>query len=437
MKHDGINTFEFSILILLSILSMYGILSSNDLLGIYLCIEMQSLSFYVLAAYNRTSEFSTEAGLKYFVLGVFSSGLLLFGSSLLYGFSGTTNFEELMCIFINSEFSSFFYTSGLAIGLLFLTLAFLFKLAAVPFHLWAPDVYEGSMTTVTILFSTLPKIVTITLIIRLFFQIFFGFSYPWYTLLIISSIFSIVWGCLASLNEVKFKRFMAFSGMNHVGYLFIGICAGGIGSFEQSIQSVQSVFFYLFVYMTMVIGTFTIFLSLRKGKVENNGSKKSSLFLKKPSIHRISELTQSSNQPEITHSRHTLPKYISDLNGKLNLNNPTLALTLSLIMFSFAGIPPFAGFFSKVYLIFTAIEASLPILAVIGLLASVLSAFYYLRFVKTLYFSALPEWSFFLPMAREHALILALVLFIIIFFVLFPAPLNLASFYMGLVSLAI
>jgi proton-translocating NADH-quinone oxidoreductase chain N len=383
IKREAINAFEYIILIVLSTCSMLFLISSADFISMYLAIEMQSLCFYVLAASKRESEFSTEAGLKYFLLGAFSSGLLLFGCSLIYGFTGITNFSECAKLFTCGAEDMVAATSSLhacVLGMIFICAGFLFKLTAVPFHMWAPDVYEGAPTSITAFFSITPKAAILAVFVRIFMESFYDFMDPWQKVLIVSSVASMILGAFAAMSQNKIKRLLAYSSIGHVGYLLVGFCCG-------TIQGLQALFIYLVIYMVMTINIFAIVLSpIRSERL----------------------------------------KYTTDL-AFLAKTNPLLALTLSITIFSMAGIPPLAGFYSKAYLFFAALSSSLYSLAVIGVLTSVISCFYYIRIVKIMYFETPKTWCSFSRLARENSLALAITLFFILFFIYYPSPLYLVT----------
>lgn len=346
LKYNRINSFEFTLLILLSILGMLLLISSYDLLSLYLNIELMSLSFYILAAYKRNSEFSSEAGLKYFILGAFSSGLLLFGSSILYGFTGMTNFEDIakLNLRISSSLdviSSLAY-NGVFIGILFIATALLFKIAAAPFHMWSPDVYEGSPTPATAFFSTVPKIALLTLFIRLFFYTFYDFLSLWQELFLICSVISMIWGSIAALSQKRIKRLIAYSGIVNVGYMLLGLASG-------TSTSILGLILYLIIYVIMTIGFFSFILGTQK------------------------------------HKTNSLNVYTMDLINMGKTNN-ILSMGLVLILFSLIGLPPLAGFFGKMYLFLAAINSELYVTAIIGVLSSVVAAFYYIRIIKLMYF---------------------------------------------------
>jgi proton-translocating NADH-quinone oxidoreductase chain N len=392
IKQESVNAFEYIILVLLSTCSMLFLISSADFISLYLAVELQSLCFYVLAALKRNSEFSTEAGLKYFLLGAFSSGLLLFGCSLIYGFTGVTNFSELGKIFTGGTLDILASTSSLPaceLGMVFLLVGFLFKTTAAPFHMWSPDVYEGAPTGVTAFFMITPKAAIFAVFLRVFFVGFYDFFVPWQKILIICSLLSLIVGTLSALSQTKIKRLLAWSSIGHVGYLLAGFACG-------TIEGVQALLIYLFVYIFMNINLFAIVLcSMRRDST--SGIK---------SVPRM--------------------KYITDL-AFLAKTNPLLALTFTITMFSMAGIPPLAGFYSKAFLFFATMSSNLYVLAIGGVLASVLSCFYYIRLVKIMYFEAPKTWCSFSRIPRENALALAISLFIILLLMAYPSPLNLLT----------
>jgi proton-translocating NADH-quinone oxidoreductase chain N len=397
IKQQSINHFEYIILIMLSTTSMLFLISSADFISMYLAIELQSLCFYVLAACKRNSEFSTEAGLKYFLLGAFSSGILLFGCSMIYGFTGITNFSDLAKLFTfkNAMFdsllgSSFLFkeTALLAIelGMIFILVGFLFKLTAVPFHMWVPDVYEGAPTSVTAFFQITPKISFLAVFVRLFVESFYDLMVPWQTILIFCSLASMIVGALAALSQNKIKRLLAFSSIGHIGYLLVAICCG-------TMEGLQALWIYLVIYMVMTINVFAFILSPLKRSFTQ-------------SIQRI--------------------KYTNDL-AMLAKTNPVLAFTLTVTLFSMAGIPPLAGFFSKAFLFFAAMGSGMYVLAIVGVLTSVVSCFYYIRIVKTMYFQVPKSWCSFSRVSRETSLVLGFTLFFLLFFIVYPSPLLLTS----------
>ena len=389
LEQEKLNGFEFPILILLSTASMLFLISSADFLSMYLAIEFQSLCFYVLAAFKRNSEFSTEAGLKYFLLGVFSSGLLLFGCSLLYGFTGLVDFGGIAHIFSGvavdtGEDMAGYYGSQL--GMVFLFIGFLFKLTAVPFHMWAPDVYEGSPMAVTAFFSIVPKASFLFVFTRLLYQSFFDFLAEWQTLLILSSLCSMILGSFSGLAQQKIKRLFAYSGIGHVGYLLIALSCG-------SVESLQALVVYLVIYMIMTLNLFTVLL----------------IPVRRSEFSEVSRI-----------------KYTTDL-ALLGKTNPLLAGSFAIGLFSLAGIPPLAGFYSKAFLFWTALNSSQYLLALVGILTSVISCFYYIRLIKIMYFETPKEWISFAPVSKAGSLVLGLTTLFLLFFMIYPSPLSLAS----------
>jgi proton-translocating NADH-quinone oxidoreductase chain N len=256
-KFENLNCFEYVILMILAVTGMMLVVSSYDLIAMYLAIELQSFCMYIIASLKRESEFSTEAGLKYFILGAFSSGLLLFGCSLLYGFTGTTNYQQLFQIFSTIDKTSELEVSNaIILGVLFVLVGMLFKLSAAPFHLWAPDVYEGAPTSVTAFFAIVPKIAILSLVVRLFSYVFYGLLLPWQEVLILCAIASMIIGTLGALWQTKIKRLLAYSGIGHIGYMLIGISTG-------SIEGIYATFFYVIIYIIMTVATFSILISIR------------------------------------------------------------------------------------------------------------------------------------------------------------------------------
>jgi NADH-quinone oxidoreductase subunit N len=312
---------------------MMVMISSNDLIVFYMGLELQSLALYVLATFNRNNLKSSEAGLKYFVLSALSSGLLLYGCSLIYGFSGSTNFE-----IIASELDSNEY--ALTFGIVFILVGLAFKISAVPFHMWAPDVYEGSPTTVTLFFTMVPKIAALTVFIRFLYVPFLELIDQWQMILVFLSIASMLFGAIAAIGQKNIKRLIAYSSIGHIGYALAGVASA-------SNDGIQSSVIYLTIYIVMNLGFFSCLLMLRR----------------------------NDNYYES----------IDDLSG-LSKNHPILSFSLLVILFSLAGIPPLAGFFAKFYIFKAVIEQSMYFLAIVGLLSTVIAAFYYLRIIKIIYF---------------------------------------------------
>lgn len=348
----------------------------------YLAIELLSLPLYGLAALKSRSLLSTEAGLKYFILGAFSSGLLLFGCSLLYGFTGTTNYQQLFQVFSTIDKTvDIEVSNAIILGVLFILVGMLFKLSAAPFHLWAPDVYEGAPTSVTAFFAIVPKIAILSLVVRLFSYVFYGLLLPWQEVLILCSLLSMIVGTLGALWQKKIKRLLAYSGIGHIGYMLIGISTG-------SIEGIYATFFYVIIYIVMTVATFSILLSIRR---QGNLSKL---------------------------------KYLNDLSG-LFVSNPQLALAFSIIMFSMCGVPPLAGFFSKMFIFISAINMEMYFLAIIGVMTSVIASFYYIRIIKLMFFDSTTKINNLSPISKENSLFLsACCLFLMTFFV-WPTPLAL------------
>ncbi len=372
---NGLGRFEFPILMVIAALGMCLMVSANDLISLYMGLELQSLSLYVVAAFRRDSQRSSEAGLKYFVLGALASGMLLYGASLIYGFTGTTNFNV-----IASEIADGDVSVGLIFGLVFLTAGLAFKISAVPFHMWTPDVYEGAPTPATTFLASAPKIAAMALFARAVVVPFGSITDQWQQILTFIAIASMVLGAFAAIGQSNIKRLMAYSSIGHMGFALVGLAAG-------TEAGVKGVLVYLVAYVVMTLGTFACILSMRRteGAVET----------------------------------------IDDLAG-LSQTRPHMALALAILMFSLAGIPPFGGFFAKFFVFAAAIDQGLYVLAVIGFLASVVGAFYYIRIVKLMYFDDPAEG--FLPMPRElGAVLTASTLIITFFFLLLPVLLDSAG----------
>jgi NADH-quinone oxidoreductase subunit N len=337
LRAEKIERFEYYVLILLATTGMMVMASANDLMTLYLGLELQSLALYVVAAFARDNLRSTEAGLKYFVLGALASGLTLYGSSLIYGFAGTTQFRGIAQVLSGGD-----APVGLLVGLCFLSAGLAFKISAVPFHMWTPDVYEGAPTPVTAFFSIAPKIAAIGLLLRVMGGPFGAMDGQWRQIIILLAVGSMLLGAFAAIGQRNIKRLMAYSSIGHVGYALVGLAAGGEDGF-------RAVLVYMAIYLFMNAGTFACILAMRR-----NGQGVES---------------------------------IDDLAG-LASRDPAMALALAVFMFSMAGIPPLAGFFGKLYVFLAAVQAGLWTVAIIGVLASVVSAFYYLRIIKVMYFDA-------------------------------------------------
>ena len=333
LKIFKIFKIEYPILILTSVLGMMIMISSNDLMVFYMGLELQSLSLYVLATFNRDQLKSSEAGLKYFVLSALSSGLLLYGCSLIYGFSGSMNFD-----LISKELNSNEYV--LTFGIVFILVGLAFKISAVPFHMWAPDVYEGSPTSVTLFFTMVPKIAALTVFIRFLYVPFLNLIDQWQMIIIFLSIASMLFGAIAAIGQTNIKRLIAYSSIGHVGYTLAGLATG-------TNEGIQSSIIYICIYVIMNLAFFSCLLMLKR----------------KDQYHED----------------------IDDLSG-LSKNHPLLSLSMLVVLFSLAGIPPLAGFFAKFYIFIAVVEQSMYFLAIVGLLSTVVAAFYYLRIIKIIYF---------------------------------------------------
>ncbi len=330
---NKLDKFEYPIIILLSILGMFFMVSANDLILFYLGLELQSLSLYILATIDRDNLKSTESGIKYFVLSALSSGLLLYGCSLLYGFTGSTNFD-LISNQLNKE------NTGAVFAMVFILVGLAFKISAVPFHMWTPDVYEGAPTSITSYFAVVPKVAGLALLIKFMFIPFSNILLEWQTIIIFISIASMILGAVAAMVQKNIKRLLAYSSIGHIGYALAGVSTGVISGYESAIT-------YISIYVIMNIGAFSCLYLLKKdGQYKEN---------------------------------------ISDLSG-ISKKNPILSIALLIILFSLAGIPPLGGFFAKFYVFLAVLEQQMYTLAIIGLLTTVLSAFYYLKIIKTIYF---------------------------------------------------
>lgn len=424
LKKESLNAFEYHILILLSTSSMLFMISSYDFLSLYLTLEYQSLCFYVLAACKRNSEFSTEAGLKYFLLGAFSSGILLFGISLIYGFTGITHFEELAQLCTSGDTT---HPAGILLGILFIAVGLLFKLTAAPFHMWAPDVYEGAPTSVTAYFSVVPKIALLALFIRLFYYAGpFGAvgnaemqgSAPLEQILILCSIASMFIGAFSALSQQKIKRLFAYSSIGHIGYMFMGLISGNR-------EGLESIIVYLVIYIMMTVNVFALLLSLR--------AKTLSLLTESQTNKKTTSAPLKFLLSEEKKEGSSQLRYISDL-SLLAKTNPLLAFTFTMTLFSMAGIPPLAGFCGKFFVFFSALSSSFYILAFVGIFTSVVSCFYYIRLIKIMYFEKetqnpghLQPINSFEPIDKMKSLVLGFTLFFNLFFLLYPSPLFLVA----------
>tara|TARA_Y100001970_G_scaffold273539_1_gene371902 strand:- start:106 stop:1551 length:1446 start_codon:yes stop_codon:yes gene_type:complete len=329
------SAFEFPVLILFSTLGMALMVSANDLVSLYLAIELQSLPLYVLATFNRNDSFSSESGVKYFILGALSSGLLLYGSSLIYGFTGSIFLNEISQLIAPSN------QLGITFGLAFLLAGIIFKISAVPFHMWAPDVYQGAATPVTSFFASVPKMAAMIILIRILYVPFDTFITSWSQIIIFVSFSSILLGSVVAIWQSNIKRLIAYSSIAHMGFATLALSTGNK-------SDIESILIYMIIYVVANIGFFSCLINIQN-KTEKNIDN------------------------------------ISDLAG-LSVNNPSLAISIALYMFSFAGIPPLAGFFAKYYVFMSLVNEGLILLATFALIASVIGAFYYIRFVKVMFF---------------------------------------------------
>jgi NADH-quinone oxidoreductase subunit N len=374
-REQGIARFEYPVLMLFAVVGMMGMASATNLMTLYLSLELQSLALYVMAAFARDELRSSEAGLKYFVLGALASGLLLYGISLVYGFSGSMDYGVLLHALASPAEAS----PGMIVGVVFVIVGLAFKSAAAPFHMWTPDVYEGAPTPVTAFLSTAPKIAAIALFVRAMIQPFGHLLISWQILIEIISITSMILGALAAIGQTSIKRLMAYSSIGHVGYALIGLAVG-------TEVGIRGVLVYLIVYIFMSAGIFACIIAMRR--------------------------------------RGRALERIDDLSG-LARTDPALALAIAVFMFSMAGIPPLSGFFGKLYVFLAAVQAGLWALAIIGVLSSVVAAYYYLRVVKVMYFDApVPAFD-----RRPSALsfVGAVTGLFTLFFFLFPGPLVAAA----------
>jgi NADH-quinone oxidoreductase subunit N len=364
--------FEYPILILLATTGMLMLISAADLIALYLGLELMSLALYVVAAINRDSARSSEAGLKYFILGALSSGMLLYGASLVYGFTGTVTFVGIAKAANPGSI-------GLVMGLVFLFAGFCFKVSAVPFHMWTPDVYEGAPTPITAFFAAAPKVAGIAMFVRTTIVAFPGIVPEWQQIVVFVSIASMALGAFAAIGQRNIKRLMAYSSIGHMGFALVGLAAA-------TSDGVEGVLVYMAIYLAMTLGTFAVILAMR----------------------RDGQMVEE----------------IGDLSG-LAHTNPTMAFFLAMLLFSLAGIPPLAGFFAKFYVFLAAIKAGLIVLAVIGVVTSVVGAYYYLTIVKIMYFDE-PAKAF-APMAYELKIVLAITGLFNLLFIVYPGPLIAAA----------
>ena len=373
MQNENLARFEVPVLMVLAAVGMGMMISANDLISLYMGIELQSLALYVLAAIKRDSLRATEAGLKYFVLGALSSGMLLYGASLIYGFSGTTNFTGIAAAFTTENGV---LPLAQVVGMVFLLAGLAFKISAVPFHMWTPDVYEGAPTPMTAFFAAAPKLAGMAVFLRVVISAFPDALVAWQQIIIFISIASMVLGAFAAIGQTNIKRLMAYSSIGHMGFALVGFAAG-------SEDGVTAVILYMTLYGIMTLGAFACILSMRRdsGMVEQ--------------IKSLSGLSQV---------------------------RPFMALCLAILMFSLAGIPPLAGFFGKLFVFHAAIDAGLYGLCVLGVLSSVVGAYYYLRIVKIMYLDP-PADEANDPMPRELSIIAGLFAGVCLVFFVYPSPL--------------
>ncbi|OYW54791.1 MAG: NADH-quinone oxidoreductase subunit N [Hyphomicrobium sp. 32-62-53] len=364
--------FEIPVIVLLSTIGMFMMVSANDLISLYLGLELMSLALYVLAAVRRDSLRSSESGLKYFVLGALSSGMLLYGASLIYGFTGTTSFTALAAALKDGAGAQ---NVGLIVGLVFLLVGLAFKISAVPFHMWTPDVYEGAPTPVTAFFAGAPKVAAVALLLRVLHDAFPGMLFQWQQIIVFLSVASMLLGSFAAIGQTSIKRLLAFSSIANVGFILIGLAAG-------TEYGVSSVLIYLAIYVVMTLGSFAVVLAMRR--------------------------------------KDEMDETIQSLAGLSQTNLP-MAVAFAALLFSMAGIPPLAGFFAKFYVFDAAIKAGLTPLVVVGALSSVVGAFYYLRVVKIMFFDEPADK--FSPADAGVRWVLGLSAALVIFYVVYPAPL--------------
>ncbi len=362
---EKIARFEYTILILLSTIGMMMMCSANELISLYLGVELQSLALYVVAAFHRDNVKSSEAGLKYFVLGALSSGMLLYGMSLVYGFTGSVTFPTIAKAVTGG------HGSGVMIGLVFIIAGLAFKMSVVPFHMWTPDVYEGSPTPVAAFFATAPKMAAVAMTTRILIDAFLPIVKDWQPIIAFAAIASMILGAFAAIGQNNIKRLMAYSSIGNMGYALVGLAAG-------TVQGVEGVVIFMTIYLAMTLGVFAVILAMQTG-----GKRFES---------------------------------VSDLAGA-SRTNPGLAFVMAALLFSLIGIPPLAGFFGKFYVFAAAVEAKLFVLAVIGIVASVVSAFYYLRIIKVMYFDA-PAPAFSVAGAEIRGVMWASAAFVVLFVVI-------------------
>jgi NADH-quinone oxidoreductase subunit N len=375
IRREQMDRFEYPVLIVFSTVGMLMTVSANDLISVYIGFELMSLALYVIAAFRRDTLRSSEAGLKYFLLGALSSGMMLYGMSLVYGFTGTTSFPALAEQFAAQAALGEGMSLGTLVGLVFVVAGMAFKISAVPFHMWTPDVYEGSPTSVTAFFAAAPKVAAMALIVRVLMGPFGEWVEQWQQIVVFVSIASMILGSLAAIQQTNIKRLMAYSSIGHVGYALVGLAAG-------TQEGIRGVAIYMAIYVFMTVGTFACIMCMRQ--------------------------------------KERMVEGIEDLKG-LSKTHPLIALAMAVFMFSMAGIPPLAGFFAKIYVFLPAVEAGLYVLAVIGVLTSVVACYYYLRIVKLMYFDEAGE-GFDRPIGRELTLVIGGTAVLVMFFFVLPSP---------------
>jgi NADH-quinone oxidoreductase subunit N len=371
LQDERIDRFEYPLLVLLSALGMSMMVSANSFIALYMALELQSLPIYVLAAFHRDNLRSTEAGLKYFVLGALASGMLLYGCSLVYGFSGTVQFDALADLWATGAAGGQGLPLGALVGLVFIVSGLAFKMAAVPFHMWTPDVYEGAPSPVTAFMAGAPKVAAVGLMLRVLMGPFDLWVDQWQQIVVVVSVASMALGAFAAIGQSNFKRLMAYSGIANIGYALVGVAAG-------TASGINGALVYMAIYLVMTLGTFACILQMRR-------------------------------QGRYVES-------IADLSG-LSRRRPMMALALAIFMFSLAGIPPLAGFIGKVYVFKAAIDAGLLWFAVVGVVLSVVGAYYYLRIVKIMYFDE-PAEAFDPPAYPAVGSVAAICAALLLFFIL-------------------
>jgi NADH-quinone oxidoreductase subunit N len=372
MQEEQMRTFEFAVLVLMASLGLCLLAGAYDLIALYIALELQSLCLYALAALRRTSIYSTEAGLKYFVLGAVSSGLRLYGMSLIYGWTGTTQFADRSLILAEGSMPTTFN-----IGVVLLRVGLLFKVGVVPFHQFVPDVYEGAPTVVTAFFAIVPKAAVRLVLSRLLGFVFYDVVDSWSTLITVCSLASMVVAAFAALSQRRRKRFFAYSSIGHVGYMMMGFASG-------SIEGIQGIIRYLLVYSVMSVYVWTFILALEQ-------------------------------------QRGGRAMYFTDLAG-LGMHHPLLAFGFAVVMFSMAGVPPLAGFLAKMFVFFSAMESGLYLLAIVGVLSSCIGAFYYIRFMKIMYFETPHTFFRYRPIPRGKGLLMAISLAFVLLLIIDPQP---------------